>query len=259
MAAYRDCDAASVATGTEDFQCVCAMCNCGKHRCPVHRPQIPFEGSSTAHDAFREWPLEGPRPSPQRAERPTLPFEGSSRYREDYPGWEPELKGPGARTAAPRQRIPFEGESTSAQAYKEWPLEARSPAKGPLLRASLPFEGSTEARTAFSPPAADAYARAAAPASGPARQRIPFEGESTAAQAYKEWPLEARAPSGPKLRATMPDDRDFRSETLRQYTPKHVDVCPASRLPPPPLPSANPAAYEGGHLLYDRRRGEYVS
>lgn len=254
------------------------MCNCGKHRCPVHRPQIPFEGwvaevqilfkciftsssprsTSTTRDAFREWPLEGPRPSPARAERAALPFEGTSRYREDYPGWEPEAKS--SKVPAPqRLRIPFEGESTSAQAFKEWPLQARAPAQSAPLRASLPFEGTTEARTAFSPPASDAYLRATGPAQAPERQRIPFEGESTSAQAFKEWPLEARSPQQPKLRASMPDDRDFRSETLRQYTPKHVDVCPASRLPPPPAPSANPAAYEGGHLLYDRRRGQYVS
>ena len=214
--------------------------------------------TSTTRDAFREWPLEGPRASPARAERPTIPFEGSSRYREDYPGWEPEMKSPGP-AAQQRLRIPFEGQSTSAEAFKEWPLEARAPPQGAPLRASLPFEGTTESRTAFSPPAPDAYARTAGPASGPARPRIPFEGESTAAQAYKEWPIEPRAAPGPRLRAAMPDDRDFRSETLRQFTPKHVDVCPASRLPPPPLPAANPAAYEGGHLLYDRRRGQYVS
>jgi hypothetical protein len=122
----------------------------------------------------------------------------------------------------------------------------------------VPFEGSTEARTAFASPSPDAYARAAGPGAPLQRPRIPFEGETTTAVSYKEWPLEARSPQQAKPRAAMPDDRDFRTEAGREYTPKHVDVCPVTRLPPPPLREEQPGAWEGDHVLFDRRRGTWA-
>lgn len=259
MTSYQDCDANSVATGTEEIQCMCAMCNCGKHHCPVHRQRVPFEGKSTALDAYREWPLEKPSPSLARTQREAVPFEGNTRYREDYPGWQPESRTDGRRPVPERARIPFEGESTSKMAYKEWPLEARSPAARPAARTSVPFEGSTESRTAFASPGPDAYARAAGPGARQDRPRIPFEGETTSAVSYKEWPLEARQSQPNKLRSALPDDRDFRTESGREYTPKYVDVCPVTRLPPPPMREEHPGAWEGDHVLFDRRRGEWMN
>ncbi|RYG52753.1 hypothetical protein EON67_00450 [archaeon] len=37
--------ASSTATGAADLECICAICTCGKHRCPpAPAPRIPFTG-----------------------------------------------------------------------------------------------------------------------------------------------------------------------------------------------------------------------
>lgn len=41
-------DAASVATGTEDLECICALCTCGAHHCPPQRVTVPFSGYGDA-------------------------------------------------------------------------------------------------------------------------------------------------------------------------------------------------------------------
>ena len=73
-----------------------------KQEAPRQAPRhnVPFEGTSTEHDTYRQWEL--PRAQYREPEsRVSLPFEGDSKYHEDYAPKQPA----GGRTAG--QKTPL--------------------------------------------------------------------------------------------------------------------------------------------------------
>jgi hypothetical protein len=167
-------------------------------------------------------------------------------------------RAPESRASPSRPHIPFEGTTTSAADFKAWPTQGppTSPSKQVYNRPAIKFEGSTEARDSFKPYELDRRA----PISPPDNRRpaLPFEGTTTARDEFREWPLPQKEIVVPPGYRQRPDDRDFGTETRGEFTPKHVDRCPASYLPAPPPSSVNPDAWVDGHVMYDRRHGAWA-
>ena len=160
--------------------------------------QLPFEGSTEAHDAYKHWNVEPRSHAPMRAPRddlPTssLPFEGRTTAQDDFVA-PPQgttspmrMRAPGSGGAADSDPVRFEGRTVAqddycappASARRQEPVAARH--SGSHTLSSAPFEGSSEARDAY-------RAHSVQPRSSPLRAphgdlptaSLPFEGRTTA-------------------------------------------------------------------------------
>lgn len=235
--------------------------------CPLHAPEgydpaswrpsgVPFDGTTTSREAYGVKPLEPRQYEPAPQYRPsTVPFQGTSEARAQYQPWELPRRGSGSGEELmhpPRPHIPFTGTSTARDAYTPKALEPRPTTAMPEYKpSSVPFAGSTEAREqykAWDLPARPTYD----PSQVPERPRIPFEGRSTAQEAYTPKQLErpGTGSGGSYAYVAVPDTRDFKSEASAAHGWKAAELpCPAALLPPPPAATAG--AWKGEHAMWD--------
>ncbi len=172
------------------------------------RQNVPFEGTSTEHDTYKQWEL--PRPQLREAEsRVSLPFEGDSKYHEDFAPKGP-ARGPtaGQKTPladakpAPGSNAPFDGHTTTGDYYKRWDLPKQEPAR------SVP------------------------------RQNVPFEGTSTEHDTYKQWELPRPQLREAESRVSLPFEGD--SKYHEDFAPKGPARGPTAGQKTP-LADAKPA------------------
>jgi len=149
----RDQNARQSSPGPQKPSCICEMCECGKHACPVHGAGAKkavrkgrFEGQGSYARDYAAPPVEALTAAfsnvkeDKRGERPSGPpkpkgirpkFEGNSSYQRDYtpPPREAMKQQPGSRDEdsgkkLPRSRPPFEGQSGYNRDYLAPPIEA---------------------------------------------------------------------------------------------------------------------------------------
>lgn len=219
--------------------------------CPLHAPgdagaaaaayrpsTVPFEGTSTSKEAYQKWDLPA-RPAYDAAAayppRSQIPFEGKTTAQETYTPKTIE-----ARSAPPPYQyrpssVPFSGTSEVRDQYKQWELPRRDalPAgTGYESRPHIPFEGSSTARSDYTPKAIDRSAFPAAPAGyGYQPSSIPFAGESESQAAYQKWELPAREVGDDRAPPRSAPHIPFegRSASSEAYTPKALPARPAAQ------------------------------
>jgi hypothetical protein len=229
------------------------------------RPDTRFEGVSEAQASFvphAVQPVTAPAVS-GASPRPNARFEASSTYRADFTEKASEPIKPAPAAAWKPMPTKFEAESEAHARYREFnvsdPSQIRweGPKVNQPVRQSAPFDATTTFRNDFRQ--WEVKPEAPVPVPSPAKPNIPFSGVSEARDRFREWELQAGPAhaQGPAY-APRPDDRDFLSEAHKQYTEKHVETCPVDSLPPPPLPSVRPSAWDGQHVLYDPGTHRYA-
>ena len=131
-------------SATQDCVCICNICTCGQHHCPKPQPRIPFAGplASRCH-ALRAGTLSS---SPRHLTRACMFYAtGSSTYQEDFP------------------------------AYPICPQHGPVPLQ--WQPSGIPFEGTSEARSQFTPKPLPSYGAPGAVGADPStRPKIPFTG-----------------------------------------------------------------------------------
>ena len=250
-----------------DAQCICHVCTCGRHKCPVPTHNTthydPNDLLSEYKRDYPAWPLQGTQSSgPRRDYVPNnVPFEGESTQHADFPKYDPSAYAkpcPLTSSSQPREHIPFEGTTSNRADFVPHAIEPRSSA-GPrrdYVPNNVPFEGESTQHADFPKYGQDAYNRmgpaGAAHSSGP-REHIPFEGTTTSRSDFVPLPITPRRSQGP-ARDYVPNNIPFEGESMSHasYRPYEIDVCPASLLPP-----HDPAS--DGHMYYSHAEVERVS
>lgn len=235
----RSSRATVVSWGTDDTdggsECICTICECGKHACPIHKYQpSAFTGNSRYREDYPIHPLK-PRDRSKLAKMaeltPADPDHFKSKYADDFRDFVPEPPMSLKPKAAPPQHVPFEGTTTNREMHDAKPIEAR-PYKRPLSPAKhvSPFEGTTSHRDMFR-----AYPDARPRESmAPVQRSVPasnFDGLTQYKQDYIEHPLDNERHKRPE---PAPWDygprRDLETEQRAAFTPKEIHYCPVLDL-----------------------------
>lgn len=93
--------------------CICAICTCGKHKCPDRAIHVPFAGDSTYHHDYPAHPIN-PRQLPPKAvrEEDGVPFDGITEYHQRYPAHPISPRQLPPKAVREDDGIPFEGTTT---------------------------------------------------------------------------------------------------------------------------------------------------
>eukprot|EP00656_Telonema_subtile_P055426 TRINITY_DN8574_c0_g1_i2.p1 TRINITY_DN8574_c0_g1~~TRINITY_DN8574_c0_g1_i2.p1 ORF type:complete len:290 (+),score=63.40 TRINITY_DN8574_c0_g1_i2:3-872(+) len=173
------------------------------------RASHPFEGTSEAHDRYKQWQLpqrEAVEPAPLMQ---SPPFKGQSTYDQDFAAKPlPTMPAPPPQ-AAPRASHPFEGTSEAHDRYKQWQLPQREAVEPAPLMQSPPFKGQSTYDQDFA--AKPLPAMPAPPPQAAPRASHPFEGTSEAHDRYKQWQLPEREVAAPG--AWVPSTAEFYANT----------------------------------------------
>lgn len=210
--------------------CICSVCNCGAHKCPPtplggnHEDlQTMYRQSFTGQVA----PVERPRPRDRSIV--SLPFDATSTTRQDFKWPAPHSPTKSAQHAAALSRsLPFEGTSTQRQDFPKWSAPPAKSAKAPESPLAQPEnrDFQSEARASFATrggrPAPSAAPKQTIPV------QLPFEAVSTHHADFQQW--QSRPPHPirhDKGAMAMREDRDFSTESRKQYDRKAAQTCPA--------------------------------
>lgn len=250
--ASRASEVSWATTDTTLSECICTICDCGKHACPVHKWQpTEFGGNSRYREDFPAHAV-GPRSRHAPDRTVTLatadPDHFKSKYLEDFQGWAPDPAKSTKPKETPQASMPFTGTTTNREVYTPKAI-------GPAVRRRPPspnrdptsFDGTTTNRENFHAHPDSRPRESMAP-----RQQLlataPFDGQT----AYKE-DFTAHNVQGYRKKAAdhAPYDygpsRDLETEQRSMYTKKPLHVCPALMLP-----KKEPSA-KTGHIHYTKK------
>jgi hypothetical protein len=248
----------AVSWGTDDTstgsECVCTICECGKHHCPLHgnvKPS-PFDGNSRYREDYPAHPLK-PRDRPKLARAaqsaPADPDQFKSKYTEDFiaHGTAP------AKSMKPKSSVPFsgpfEGTTTNRAEHGPKPMTnkaARRPPSPPKL--SAPFEGTTTNRDLHRP-FPEAKPRDSMAPSQRKMVTAPFDGLTQYKQDYPPRDVSANAKQ-PQQHAPYEygPPRDLQTENRSAFIPKPIQYCPVLDLDP-----RDPSGHTG-HIHYTKKQ-----
>ncbi|KNC53258.1 uncharacterized protein AMSG_08746 [Thecamonas trahens ATCC 50062] len=197
-------------------QCICNVCTCGMHKCPVPTHQ------TTHYD----------------------PNDLLSEYKRDYPAWPVSARqqaGP-RRDYVPNSHIPFTGETSNRADFvphKIEPVHAAGPRRD-YVPNSVPFEGESTQHADFPKYGQDAYAHSQPHGdahSGRPRESIPFEGTTTNRSDFVPLPITPVRASGPQ-REYVPNNIPFEGESMAHKDFPRYDSSAYARAAPQGGPMA---------------------
>lgn len=253
----------------------------------VNSTDSPFAGSTDYKDAYVRHPLEKRFQHKKDVWQPTgVPLDGLTTFQRDFTPKayaRPEMMRP--TNQVHNQDTPFADDTTHRVDFKEWPLgrhhvhrapEYQKPegamdgltsykseyvalpyVKEPLMRPTQrmrnagEFDGTTNYRENF---IQHPYARAMPKQSNHdyTPPSVPFEGESTFTSHFHAHPISLSKSFKPTSSSIM-SDAPFDGTTLYQveYTPKHIEPCPAAMLETPRSKFKLSEVDSTGHRFYE--------
>eukprot|EP00947_MAST-08B_sp_MAST-8B-sp1_P005150 g5150.t1 len=113
------------------MECICMICTCGKHFCPVHKDKpLKFEARTTANDNFKAWEAQ-PRTAPrvQQTYTPnTAKFYGETTSAAAHQAHEicPVVRIQRPVQSAAVSDAPFDGRTTASDNFKAWEAQPRA-------------------------------------------------------------------------------------------------------------------------------------
>lgn len=217
----------------EDPECICTICICGMHRCPMRAIHMPYGPLGTEYTTrYPRWP-GAPREPPRAPREPHRPraapgaYEPSSRAFKGGPGAE-RARAPPDSTGV---KLPFRSTTTYRDTYvPKGAGDGRERPDRSQLPPRAPFAGTTEYRAGYQGVPGDA----AAPVEpvDKALESGPFDPHTEYRDRYVGKP--GRVERRP--RETEPwsygPRRDLESAYRRDYVPQKALLCPARLLKP---------------------------
>eukprot|EP00668_Euglena_longa_P043184 GGOE01057272.1.p1 GENE.GGOE01057272.1~~GGOE01057272.1.p1 ORF type:complete len:267 (-),score=14.41 GGOE01057272.1:271-1050(-) len=235
-------------------ECICTICDCGKHACPVHKWQpTEFNGNSRYRE---DYPAHLVQPRNRAAlDRsvhltPADPDHFKSKYLEDFQAYDPDP----AKSMKPKESLsasmPFTGTTTNQEVYTPkavGPLVRRRP-QSPG-REQLPFDGTTTNREQFI-----AFPDSKPRDSMAPRQTLlasaPFDGQTCYKEDYPAHNVEGyKKKRDPHAPYDYGGPRGLETEQRASYTKKPIHVCPVLMLP------KKQPDMKTGHIHYTKRHG----
>lgn len=253
--ASRSSRMTNVSWGTDDTaggsECVCTICECGKHACPVHKWEpTQFGGNSRYREDFPAHPVRPKdRDLVRKAARTTVadPDHFKSKYGEDYLGYVPDPPVSMKPKAAPPTSTPFNATTTNQELFCAKPLENRSQRRpaSPMKRPT-PFEGTTTNQDQFQSHPNSKPRESMAP---PVRTiaSAPFDGLTAYKKDYviHDHEGQKKMPHSHGPYAYGPP-RNLDTENRSSYTKKEIGYCPVLDLQP-----KDPSQHTG-HMHYSK-------
>jgi|Transcript_7595 hypothetical protein len=248
-----------VSWGTDDTsmsECICTICECGKHACPVHKwKPTQFGGNSRYREDYPAHPVEMRcklAPKKSVTATPATPDHFRSKYGEDYPFHHPDPPASMKPKMAAAVSMPFTGTTTNRDMYCPKPVEARlkrRPQSPP--KRMLPFDGTTTNREQYKAHPEVKPRESMAP---PIRTipSAPFDGSTQYKEDYPMHDVEGyrkKAPNHAPYDYGPP--RGLDTEQRNAYTKKPIKLCPVLELPP-----KDPSAMTG-HVHYTKRNPHF--
>lgn len=244
-----------VSWGTDDTdmsECICTICDCGKHACPLHKwKPTEFGGNSRYREDYPEHPLAGSRrlPANHKVElTPANPDHFKSKYDEDFQAYNPDP----AKSMKPKERaiesVPFSSTTTNHEMYTPKKLSMRN-SKRPKSppRNAVPFDATTTNHEHFQAYEGVKPRDSMAPAQR-MLQTSPFDGHT----AYRDdYPVHDVAGCKKKAPDHSPYDygppRGLATEQRIAFNEKPLHLCPALFLP-----KKEPST-KTGHIHYTKK------
>lgn len=212
----------------------------GKHKRESFAPRgasivsgLPFDGSSTSKTDFPGWHGVRP-PAPYKLGDSVLRPAGENRdFKSEAAGHYTDKSHPGMgqRRAAPGSvrgpSVPFEGQSTHSSDFKATGGKPATAFVPKLMFTSQPEDRNFQSESHGKHDDKGVQPRIANRGMHQLAPSLPFEGKSTQATDFPSWsgarPSTSARPQARAL-ANGPEDRDFRSETARNYDAKPLPL-----------------------------------
>lgn len=145
-------------SGGQSALCICELCDCGKHSCPVHgtgkkasKPRPKFDANSTYRADFTPKNIEDLSPAASTIKHPKQyrAFDGESSTRRDFTpppqGAYPQQSNDGTKSVPNRVRPKFDGQSVMRRDFTPPPRAAQdgstaSATKTKTIKSRPPFD-----------------------------------------------------------------------------------------------------------------------
>eukprot|EP01063_Lacrimia_lanifica_P002062 TRINITY_DN11069_c0_g2_i1.p2 TRINITY_DN11069_c0_g2~~TRINITY_DN11069_c0_g2_i1.p2 ORF type:complete len:363 (+),score=106.12 TRINITY_DN11069_c0_g2_i1:46-1134(+) len=223
----------SYASGTR-LDCICEICTCGKHHCPLHVQKPKYDGIASIYQQDYPWRTPGERE--KRAFSPGLlqtPYDKNHFQTTNGNVYcEHPVNGRIFRPkTAPLARTKFDANSTYRSEYdKKDNGLAQRPAKQLVYPPKTPFEHKSTSQVVYT--RHDGETRRAIIPFNKTLPNTPFTGDSTYRQCYlKPEGFDNTRHGKNDTFMRVPDDRDFMSTKQFSYTKPPIHTCPAAKLP----------------------------
>eukprot|EP00761_Pharyngomonas_kirbyi_P002933 gb/GECH01002937.1/.p1 GENE.gb/GECH01002937.1/~~gb/GECH01002937.1/.p1 ORF type:complete len:402 (+),score=98.34 gb/GECH01002937.1/:1-1206(+) len=240
--------------------CICEICTCGRHRCPVHPKVSEFNDSSTYRNTYKGWRPDPPKP-PQPAAKPQKkPFDRNhfaTMHRKNYAAFDPEMyrKPPPSEPSPPGRPSKFNDSTTYRQDYpakKGGPAKPVSSTQPKMTKPSNYPTGTTMHRTEYQPwsPTKEKPIRHG---ENKLFTDQPQDMDTMYNKTYKPHKVSPPRPMKAAHEYKRGPPRNLSTMYRDEYTPKEMDVCPAIGLPRdrPPTPR--------GHIRFTKTsEGQFV-
>jgi len=242
-------------------ECICTICECGQHACPVQRASVKFVGGSRYREDYPGHPasrVAAKGSTAGTAGEVLFPANAAeeyiSQYDRDYIPLASEPRTSMKPTAASVSKCPFSGTTTYGEMLSP-PKSTKRPAlMRPMasVKPRIPFEGTTTMMELF--PAYSSYRPSESLAPPPAKLSMkPFEGRTTYKATYES--REQLLPTKRMVPITKYEygpPRNLETEHRVAYTEKKATYCPVFDLLP-----QKPSVHTG-HVHYTKKnRPEY--
>eukprot|EP00756_Hemistasia_phaeocysticola_P065391 Hpha_TRINITY_DN8521_c0_g1::TRINITY_DN8521_c0_g1_i1::g.146465::m.146465 len=202
----------SAASG-QRMECICEICDCGGHRCPVHAKVTPYGPLQTNYTA--QYPAH--KTMPRHCPPPAAPVQTTAADPDHFETVNNRTFTPHPITvkrarpqSAPPARNKFRGRTTyqtEHYARDVNPMRRRPPQ---YTFEKVPFDADTVNRTTYAHPGQQAPRGALGPQ--PTEMvHVPFNGESTYKALYQGGTPDPVRRYAPQQVGHIPDDRDFKT------------------------------------------------
>lgn len=210
------------------------------HAPAAARPQVPFEGTSSYHDAYHPHQLEARVPVHVEPYKGTgVKFDATSSYHDQYPAHALQQRSPMAPVTPKRDTGKFDGTSSYKDQYPAYQVEPHVPQHGPKYEhKSVPFDATTTNQDMYKAYQVEPHVALHAPVQ--ARPHTKFEGTTTNQDAYKAYAVQPREVHHVDYKyAPVPFEGE--TEAHAQYKQWELE----KRPPPPPAPIRASLPFEG--------------
>eukprot|EP01001_Neometanema_parovale_P006594 NODE_2945_length_1309_cov_141.570826_g2796_i0.p1 GENE.NODE_2945_length_1309_cov_141.570826_g2796_i0~~NODE_2945_length_1309_cov_141.570826_g2796_i0.p1 ORF type:complete len:359 (-),score=51.28 NODE_2945_length_1309_cov_141.570826_g2796_i0:147-1223(-) len=256
----RSMRASVISWGTDDTdagsECVCTICECGRHGCPVHRyTPTAFNGNSRYRE---DYPVHKLRPRDKREQKgephhtPADANHFMTKYEQDYPSFIPDP----ARSMKPAHDMlpncPFVGTTTNSEMFTPLPTNSSPPKRRRCVSATpnnAKFEGRTTNQEQFRAYPKLRPRKAMAPPN-PTIVAAPFDGLSKYKEDYPgHQPEPGRGKKVPSIDMySYGPPRKLETEQRAAFDKKPLPLCPALQL------SAKEPSIHTGHIHYTKTK-----
>ncbi|CAD8146411.1 unnamed protein product [Paramecium pentaurelia] len=226
-------------------KCLCALCNCGKHKCNskncIHKPQLHGNYTIYQKEYQKKTPETGSRYNQNIFTQPKAEgdLENVTTYKHDFPGYNSKAELHKNSQKPTVSGVPFSGLSTYNNMYLNWGMGDTPqllPQNNPTVIKEMPFMGRSIYKDSYQGVQAlptqsckNMNKALKSPLSPP---DLKFSAESIAKSSYKPFRTDRVPTAKSQQNATLNPsfNGQYNSEYRKEFDPKGLNQCPAKEV-----------------------------